>query len=78
MGVWSFWVIGILIIAKSLGSRWMAELSDGFGFDLTDTLTGNTEFFADFLKGPWTVVIKTITESENSFLTIGQIVHDFV
>ena len=78
MGVWSFWVIGVLIIAESLGSRWMAELSDGFGLNLTDTLTSDAEFFSDFLKGPWTVVIETITKPENSFLTIGQIVHDFV
>ena len=71
MGVWSFWVIGVLIIAKSLGSRWMAELSDGFGFNLTDTLTSNAEFLANFLKGPWTVVIKAVAESEDSFLAVG-------
>ena len=71
MGIWSLWVISVLIVAESLGSRWMAELSDGLGFDLTDTLTGDTEFFANFLKGPWTVVIKAIAKSEDSFFTVG-------
>ena len=34
-----------------LASRWVAQLAQRFGFDLTNPLTGNVELFTNLLKG---------------------------
>jgi hypothetical protein len=69
---------GVAIIAELLGPGRMAELADGFGFDLTNTFPRDAEFLADFFERPRPVIIKAIAESKDPFLTIGEVFHDFV
>ena len=32
-------------------ATWVAEFSQGFGFNLSNTFSGNVELFADFFQG---------------------------
>ena len=50
----------------------MAKLSERLGFDLTDTLTRNVEFLADFLKGAGTAVIQTEPQAKDLLFSLCQ------
>ena len=46
----------------------MAELTQGFSFDLADALAGNFEFPSHFLQGALVAVIQAETQAQHLFL----------
>ena len=45
----------------------MAQLAQGFGFDLPDAFTGNTKVLTNFLKCSGTSVVKPKAETQDFF-----------
>ena len=57
------------IVFEFLTAGRMSELSERFGFDLSDTFTGNVEFLADFFQCAASAVFETESHGEHSLLT---------
>ena len=56
----------------------MAELAQRLCLDLSDTLSGNVKFLADFFKSPGSSVVETESESEHFLLSLCQCSQDFL
>ena len=50
----------------------MTELSESLCLDLSDTLSGNVKLLAHLFKSTGTAVLKTESETEHLFLTLGK------
>ena len=50
----------------------MTHLAQGFGFDLTDALTGHLELAADFLEGAAVAVLEAEALLEHFALAFGE------
>ena len=56
----------------------MAEFTERFSLDLTNTLTGNIEFLTYFLQRSRSSVIHTKAESEYLLLSVGQCIKNLI
>ena len=51
----------------------MTELTQGFGFNLTDSFTGDVKFLAHFFKGACSAVFQTETEFQYLLFSGGEL-----
>ena len=56
----------------------MAELAQGFGFNLPDTLAGDPELLADFLERPGAAVFKTEPEAQHLTFALVKLAENLV
>ena len=50
----------------------MAQFTERFRLDLTDTLSCNVKLFTNLFEGSRTAIVKSETETQNLLLTVGQ------
>ena len=65
-------LISIKEILDLFASAGVTELSESLCLDLSDTLSGNIKLLAHLFKSTGTAVLKTESETEHLFLTLGK------
>ena len=58
-------------------SRWVAHFSEGFGFDLTNSLTSDLELATDFFESSGIAVLEAEALFENLAFTFGESIENF-
>ena len=62
----------VQVIFQLSGTARMAQFTERFRLDLTDTLSCNIKLFTNLFEGSRTAIIKSETETQNLLLTVGQ------
>src|SRR5579859_4540189 len=62
----------IEVVAKFARARGMAQLAQGFGFDLPNPLASDAKLTPDFLQGPLATVFEAETELQDAPLAAGE------
>ncbi|MDB4868215.1 MAG: hypothetical protein JWR03_2548 [Cohnella sp.] len=58
-------------IFQSFAAARMTKLAESLGFDLTNALTRDAEYFADLFQGPGTAVIQPEAKAQHIFFPLG-------